>query len=166
MSAAPPQAEEEVDVWWGSYSGWTMMPSLLVCIALTGLIAWFTWVTFRGGRSGFVQLTFLSLAGSVWILQTLRWVYRSCSYNYRLTTLRLFRDRGFGTKYRRVVELAGVSDVRIRRSFHERLVGVGRVYVFLLDKPKQPLILDGVRQPRAVADLIRAHANKAGALMS
>ena len=135
MSAAPPQAEEEVDVWWGSYSGWTMMPSLLVCIALTALIAWFTWVTFRGGRSGFVQLTFLSLAGSVWILQTLRWAYRSCSYNYRLTTRRLFRDLGFGTTRRRVV-------------------------VYFQDQATRPLVLGGVRHPRNVADLIQTYANK------
>ena len=31
-------AAQETDVWWGAYSGWTMLPSLLVCVALTGAI--------------------------------------------------------------------------------------------------------------------------------
>src|SRR5437016_3446490 len=63
---APSDQVEEIDVWWGSYSMATMVPSLLVCLLLTGLIAWAAW-TFVPRR--FVQGTVLGLAGAVWLVQ-------------------------------------------------------------------------------------------------
>ena len=39
-SAQVPEGVQEKDAWWGSYSAWTMMPSMVVCLVLTAIIAW------------------------------------------------------------------------------------------------------------------------------
>src|SRR5690349_7852196 len=58
---------QEVDLWWGSYSGWTMLPSFAVCIVLTALIFWV--VTRFLPHRELVQLTILGASGSVWLVQ-------------------------------------------------------------------------------------------------
>src|SRR5262245_66603947 len=46
----PPAAmAEEVDVWWGSYSGWTLWPSMVLCLLLTGLVGLGGWIGIPGG---------------------------------------------------------------------------------------------------------------------
>ena len=86
-----PERVQEVDAWWGSYSGWTMMPSMAICMGLTALIAWGSWQLLD---KGWVQLSILSLTGALWLVQAFRWCYRVFGYNYRLTTHRLFQGRG------------------------------------------------------------------------
>jgi PH (Pleckstrin Homology) domain-containing protein len=145
-SSAPP---EEVDLWWGSYSGWTMMPSMVLCMLLTGLIAWgvLLWVP-RGWR----QLAFLGLGGTVWLVQGFRWGWRFFGITYRLTSRRLFRDKGFLKPDRVQLRLETVTHVRVKRSAWERLMHVGRIQVYA---PPARVVLDGVLHPEPIADLIR-----------
>src|SRR5262249_44010821 len=82
--SAPPVPEsaaaEEIDVWWGSYSGWTLWPSTAVCILFTGLIGLGTWLW---APRDVMQWVFLGLAGALWLVQATRWAYRFFSVNYR-----------------------------------------------------------------------------------
>jgi hypothetical protein len=149
---APATAPEELDVWWGSYSGWTMAPSWAACVLLTGLIAWGAWVLVP---RGFVQGTVLGLAGGLWLAQGFRWAYRVFGYNYRLTNRRLYRDRGFLYTEFAALDLAAVASVVVKRSGADRLVGVGQVWVVPEDKAKGPLVLEGVGRPLDVAQAIR-----------
>src|SRR5262245_53424435 len=54
---------EEVEVWWGSYSGWTMMPSCVVCMLLTAVLAWTAWYLIP---PRLVRLAIFGMAGAVW----------------------------------------------------------------------------------------------------
>ncbi len=159
---------EETDLWWGSYSMATMVPSLLVCLLLTGLIAWTAW---KIVPHGYVQGTVLSLTGAVWMVQGGRWALRVFGYNYRLTTRRVYADRGFIYKDFAAVELNQVTTILVKRSWTQRLLGVGQIWIVPRDKGKTTLMLDGVRRPSSVADRIAervkaAHGGEKSAVIS
>src|SRR5262245_4561765 len=82
--------DQEVDLWWGSYAGRTMLPSFVVCLVLTGLIILLAWVYVKRGQ---LKLTILCLGGLLWLVQLLRFAYRYFGFNYRLTSKRLFRSQ-------------------------------------------------------------------------
>jgi hypothetical protein len=157
----PPEtrtAGEEVDLWWGSYTGWTMTPSWAACVLLTGLIAWAAWTLLP--RS-LLKPTVLGLGGALWLFQGVRWAYRVFSYNYRLTSRRVFVDHGFLYTGFASCELAGVAGVYVKRNWLDRLLRVGQIRIELLDKSKPALLLDGVRRPAAVAERIRQQVKAA-----
>ncbi|MBM4068795.1 MAG: PH domain-containing protein [Planctomycetes bacterium] len=150
--------EQEADLWWGSYSGWTMWPSFIACLLITASIGWLAW---RFVEKDLLQLTFLGVATSLWILQFMRWGKRVFSYNYRLTNRRLFRDKGFRRQNLFNVELKSIAHVHVRQSSVERIVNVARLVIRQSDPKHPPLILEGVSQPFAVADQIREAVQKA-----
>jgi membrane protein YdbS with pleckstrin-like domain len=162
MLKLAPEAVQEADAWWGSYSGWTMMPSMVVCLGLTAFIAWTSW---RLLEKGWVQLSVLTLAGALWLVQAFRWCYRVFGYNYRVTTRRIFQTKGI--LYDRVaVNLADITEVEVGRGPHERLAGVGEVRLTVEDptsvKPGGArVILEGVSHPGQVADHIRRLSEQA-----
>jgi hypothetical protein len=149
---------EEVDLWWGSYATRTMLPSFLVCVAATVAVAWLTWVFLP---PGFVKPTFVALAGSIWLLQLVRWGYRFFGFNYRLTTRRVVCSRGLLYGPGAELDLATVARVHVYRRWDERLLQVGQVTVQPDNPNVAPLILEGLVRPAAVAQMIRAAAKKA-----
>ncbi len=142
----------EREVWWGSYSGWTMAPSFLVCCCATILVLWLAELLLP---RGFVQLAVFGIGGAIWLFQLVRWGYRVVSYNYRLTNRRLYCDTGFFHQDRRRVDLNSIADVRVRRTLHEGLVGVGRIEITFQDSSQPALLLEGVRNPSEVASLMK-----------
>jgi len=143
---------EEVDLWWGSYSGWTLWPSTLICIGLTVAITLLAWTCLP---RPYVRVTILGLAGAVWLAQLCRWSYRFFSFNYRLTSRRVFRDRGFLYPEMVQMRLAAVARVEVLRTSWEALVHVGRIVLHPKEAAQTPLTLEGVLHPNAVADLMR-----------
>jgi hypothetical protein len=150
-------AAEEVDVWWGSYSGWALLPSTLVCVVLTGLIGLGAWSWLE---RGWMRLAFLGLSGTVWLIQGLRWGYHYFTCNYRLTTRRVFRDKGFLFPEFVQVDLDKIISVEVKQTALENLLGVGRI--ILQREDHQPfLVLEGVHHPQEIEALIRAYQKKA-----
>jgi hypothetical protein len=154
----PPPPAEEVDVWWGSYAGRTMLPSLAVCLLATALLAWPVWVF---APRGYFRMTYMSLAAVIWLVVGGRWAYRFFGYTYRLTTRRLFRHRGFSYTPDEQVDLADVTQILVRCRWTDRLVGVGQVVVLAKSLPGKPFILEGVRHPMRIAEEIRVRVKKA-----
>jgi hypothetical protein len=140
---------QEVDVWWGSYAGRTMLPSFLVCIALTGLIIGFAWAYVERSQ---LKLTVLGLSGGLWLVQLGRFAYRYFGFTYRLTSKRLFRNR---SRQPLQVPLTDIGEVRVEQNSFEQLVGVGRVFITFPDKTRPPVVLEGVKKPKHVVELIR-----------
>jgi hypothetical protein len=158
-SAAEPNVQE-VDRWWGSYSPWTMMPSMLVCIALTGLIAWAAWLRLPRGLA---QVTIVGLAGAVWLFQIIRWCYRVFGYNYRMTSRRLYCSKGVFLTRVQTIHLADVALVQVKFAGHGKMLDVGKIIVRVDDAAQPPLVLDGVRSPERMAERIRELVHKARA---
>jgi membrane protein YdbS with pleckstrin-like domain len=149
---SPAPVDHEVDVWWGSYSGWTLLPSFLACIVATAIVTWLSWALLP---HELVQLTILGLGGAVWCVQLARWGLRFFGFNYRLTTRRVFADHGFIHPARDRADLGHVADVRVERTFLDRLSHVGHIQIHFKKNARPPMILEGVRQPKLVAELIQ-----------
>ena len=149
------EADQEVDVWWGSYAGRTMLPSFLVCLLLTGLIISLAWAYVDRGE---VKLTVLGLGGAVWLVQLVRFAWRYFGFTYRLTSKRLFC--GMGRRPLSVL-LADIAEVRDEHNGLEKLVGVGRICLTFVDKMRPVVVLKGVKKPKQVAELIRSHCQQA-----
>lgn len=153
--------DQETDLWWGSYSGWTMWPSFVGCLLLTAAIAWLVW---RFLERDLLQIAFLGVGTVLWVCQFARWGRRVFGFNYRLTTRRLFRDTGYFRQNRLPIDLKSITDVFVRQNGLEKYFGVGRVVVRLADPRYPPIVLEGVVEPLAIADLIRTAAEKLLAL--
>jgi hypothetical protein len=147
--------DQEVDVWWGSYAGRTMLPSFLACLLLTGLIILLAWTYVERSQ---VKLTILGLGGGVWLIQMGRFAYRFFGISYRLTSKRLFRSQ---SRQPLQIALTEIAEVHVKRNGFENLVGVGRISITFADKTRPPLILEGVKKSKQVAELIRTYCHQA-----
>jgi membrane protein YdbS with pleckstrin-like domain len=156
----PHQPAEEVDVWWGGFAGRALVPSFHVCALLTILII--AGALYLGGWPGtpFVRASARLAIALIWLLQLGRWGYRMVAINYRLTTRRLFLNRGFRHPGQPGVELSRIRQVVVVRGMWERWLGVGRVRVILGEK-ESPVVLEGVRDPDYVALEIRKQVKHA-----
>ena len=153
----PTPAVEEVDLWWGGYSGWALVPGIVLCLALTGLIGVGTWAWMH---RGWMQLAFLGLGSALWLVQGLRWGHRYFSFSYRLTTRRLFYEAGFWAPERLQVDLAHIAGVAIKQNSLEKILHVGRIVLCLEGHAPKPLVLGGVRHPHEIAAFLRERAHK------
>jgi hypothetical protein len=154
---------QETDIWWGSYAGRTMTPSFMVCGLLTGLLIWSVWLIWPepDSRPYLERYTTYILVGAVWSFQLIRWGYRIVALNYRLTTRRLFCQRGFQTAAMTAIDLANIATVRIERAPLANQLKVGRLRIIPVDASQPPLLLEGVWHPDQIASLIMKQVQQA-----
>jgi hypothetical protein len=154
---------QETDVWWGSYAGRTMTPSFVACGLLTALIIWGVWLIWprQENRPYLQRYTTYILVGAVWIFQVIRWGYRLVAINYRLTTRRLFCQRGFQTAATTALDLNAIATVRIERNALEGYLKVGRLRIVPVDSTQAPLVLEGIWRPDQIAALIMNQVQQA-----
>jgi membrane protein YdbS with pleckstrin-like domain len=157
-SESPRDQDQEVDVWWGAYSGWTLIPSLLVCFILTGLFSWLAWLMLPRGR---VQLGVFTLVGLVWLVESLQYALRVFGKNYRLTTRRLFKDKGVLWRKTSMVDLTKVTQIYVKRNRLERWLGVGRIYIRAPEVQRRLIVLNGITAPEGIAEQIWQTCRKA-----
>jgi hypothetical protein len=148
---------QETDIWWGAYAGRTMMPSFVICTLLTGLLVFVVWMLWPKNEDRpppyLERYTTYILVGAVWLFQLIRWGYRILAINYRLTTRRLFCQRGFYTPFT-AIDLTSIATVRIERDALEGYLKVGRLRIVPVDNGQPPMILEGVYNPDQIAALI------------
>jgi hypothetical protein len=154
---------QEIDIWWGSYAGRTMTPSFVGCVLLTALLIWSVWLIWPepDNRPYLERYTTYILVGAVWSFQLVRWGYRILAINYRLTTHRLFCQRGFRTAAMTSIDLDKIATVRIERAPLGNQLKVGRLRIIPVDAPQPPLLLDGVWRPDQIATLIMKQVQQA-----
>lgn len=73
---------------------------------------------------------------------------------YILQENRLFYSKGLFSTTEEELLLYRILDVKMSRSFGEKLVGVGTVTLYTADKTNPELMLQHIRKPRMVRDLI------------
>jgi membrane protein YdbS with pleckstrin-like domain len=78
---------------------------------------------------------------------------KSCSY--RLTTQRLFVNRGWWAKHVDELELYRVKDVAVDQGFLQRLLGYGTITVFSDDESTPETDLARISRPLTVKEMIR-----------
>jgi membrane protein YdbS with pleckstrin-like domain len=151
---------EEIDVWYGSYAGSAMLPRFVQLLLLSILIAIVAW--YMGAWRGYnaARYTALSMILALWLLQAILWIRRLMGWNYRLTSRRLFVERGFRHPGQPGVDLERISQIAVEAGRLERWLDVGRLRIFIRDAPA-PLILEGVRHPFHVARQIQRRSGSA-----
>ena len=101
----------------------------------------------------FLGLPLLYISGSIMIL-----IFGT---RYRLTTHRLFRERGIITRQMDELELIRVDDVSVRQNIFQRVFNVGVVTVIAPTDATEPrLELVGIINPIEVKEQIRTHVRK------
>jgi membrane protein YdbS with pleckstrin-like domain len=159
----PPEETQEVDVWWGSCAGRTMLPSFVLCGLLTAGIAagaGYAWLDY-GLPPLEVRYSAYAVAGIIWVVQVVRWGLRVLGMSYRLTNRRLFLARSFTGAPFTQVDLRRVARVEVRRSALQRRLGIGRLEIGGEDGGAPFLVLEGVADPERIAEEIRILARKA-----
>ena len=158
-NAPPPSgggdvSRDEQEVWRGRPSGKAMAGSWL---------AWIVWMTFLATLRIFVLQSWekwinYALAGAValpalWIL--VRTAGIKMSLRYRLTTHRLFVERGVIARAITEIELFRIDDVSVSQGILDRIFGIGTVSLAASDVDTPKLDLVAVERPVEVKERIR-----------
>lgn len=158
---APAASRQETELWWGGYAVWTMLPSLVVCLLLTaaliGMAAYHSRESAHHGTAA--RWWAYRLTALLWLVQSVRWIYRVAGYEYRLTSRRLFCVWGPLFTPPPPVALADIKTVHVKQDALERWLDVGAV-VIESHRTAVPVLLTGVRNPEHVAHLIREAAEQ------
>lgn len=81
--------------------------------------------------------------------------YKVASLRYRLTSQRLFIQKGLIAKHLEEVEVFRIKDVTLRQTFLQRLLGFGTIVVLSSDDTNPELVMIGINQPVDVKEMIR-----------
>jgi uncharacterized membrane protein YdbT with pleckstrin-like domain len=82
------------------------------------------------------------------------------STRYRLTNQRIFIDRGILSQAIDQTELIRVDDVRVFKSFVDRVMGLGTVELLTTDSTEKKVIIEGIGEPDRVAETVRTHMKR------
>jgi|CXWL01.1.fsa_nt_gi uncharacterized membrane protein YdbT with pleckstrin-like domain len=80
---------------------------------------------------------------------------RTLQTHYRLTSQRLFIERGILSRTMDQTELIRVDDVRMRQSFVNRVFNIGTVLLMTTDVTDRSVAIVGIKDPIRVTELIR-----------
>jgi hypothetical protein len=140
-----------------------MVPSFAVCAMLTVIIIWVVWHFWpvNEDRPYLMRYTDYILVGAVWLFQLIRWGYRILGINYRLTSRRLFCQRGFQASVSQALPLTQIATVRVERQPLVHFLRVGRLRIVPVDDSQPVLVLESVPHPDQVAAAIMKQVQQA-----
>jgi len=156
--ATGPHVSAETDLWsgrthWRHYAGrialWVfgnLLTAILVGM-LTSRVEGVTWVGGVWIVLGLVVVSGLVVLGRV--------VLRVLGTYFRLTTQRLFIERGILSRTIDQTELIRVDDVRMHQSLLNRMFDVGTVMLLTTDTTDRSVTIEGVKNPKEVAEAVR-----------
>ncbi len=150
----------ESDLWTGR-THWKHFAGFLIRIFLINVaVAVAMWQAvvrgvFTDSGTAWWMVTGLAAASLLYIL--LRIGLAILDERYRLTSQRLFIERGILSQTVDQLELVRVDDVRISKTLLNRIFGTGTVEVMTTDASDRKISLVGVAAPEDVAEAIRTH---------
>jgi membrane protein YdbS with pleckstrin-like domain len=146
-----PAAVPESELWTGGYSpkamygGW--VAAALATIAGIVVVALFWPEPFGWSLLGVAAL-------AIWGGLLLTLAYRRVSVKYRLTSQRLFHEKGVLRRVTDRIELIDIDDVTLEQGIVERVLGVGTIRVSSSDRTTPELLMPGIDDVKTVADTI------------
>lgn len=160
---APIDLGPETDLWkgrtsWMHYSG--RMAIWFVVVVVAGVLLF---MNSGEGKSMTFGTAFL-----VWVLTVLvsalivigKVALVVIGTNYRLTTQRLFIERGILSKTVDQTELMRVDDVRLHKSVMDRIFGLGSVAIVSTDATDKQIVVPGISDSDKVSESIRSRMRK------
>ncbi len=155
---APLQTEAETAIWvgrthWKHYAG-RLMLWLAGNIVLAVLLAWLTsrveWL--EGAHAAWAVAGVFVISGLVVVGKV---IFIVISHRYRLTSQRLFIERGILSRTIDQTELIRVDDVRIYKSMLDRIFGLGTVAILSTDTSDREVVIEGIPEADKLAESIR-----------
>lgn len=149
----------ETDIWtgrtrWQHYTGrlalW-LVGNIIVIVLVIWLGRRIEWLTFRAGFA--IVVVILLVSGLEMVVR--RVFLNVLKHRYRLTTQRLFIERGILSRTVDQTELIRVDDVRLYKGFLDRAFGLGSVAVVSTDATDREVMIEGIAEPEKVAEEIR-----------
>ncbi len=161
MSAPQPHpgGGKEETLWHGTPSLLLLLGKILTAaltVIVLMLIVYFGW-NFFAAYSQIIWLVILAVVISqIGVIVVA--LARIKTTIYTVTTQRVIIETGITTKAVEDIDLRYVDDTQFRQSFFQRLLGIGDVTIVSSDKLAPNYVLRGIRDPRALRELIRANA--------
>lgn len=143
-----PEAEKEL---WVGHTNWKHFADLILVAlgwSVIAVIVGFIMPRVMGWIVGI-------MAALGWLYVAGRILHAILNYRYRLTTQRLFIERGILSRTIDQAELIRVDDVRIHKTLLNRFTGLGSIEIFSTDTSNRQVTIRGVPQPEHIADTIR-----------
>ncbi len=145
------QDEPERDVWEGTYSPKAMLGVWIVLGLITAGALLLGVVQIR---DAFQWAILSGLVALGWLVGAGMFLHRRLGVQYRLTTQRLFHEKGVLRRTIDRIEVIKMDDVSCEQGLLERLTGVGSIHIRSTD-PSAPLFnIQGVENARSVANEI------------
>ena len=165
FAAAAPQAVREETLWRGTPSPTLLVGKLatliLILVAIPGLAYFFASTMAELEKAsdmraaGWVITAILAAAQLVNLL--VAWL-KLRSTMYVVTNQRVMIEQGILSKTVNEIDLRYVDDSQFFQGLSDRLLGIGNVTLHSSDTSTPTYILRSIRDPRAVRELVRAHA--------
>lgn len=150
----------ETEIWTGrthwKHFGGRLARWVLANAVLAALVGWIASRVQRlsAGGAFWIILGVLLISGLVVVG---RIVLRILTTRYRITSQRLFIERGLFTQTVDQTELIRVDDVRLKKTVLDRLFGLGSVVILTTDATDKETLIEGIAEPEEVAEAIRKH---------
>lgn len=149
---------QEKPVWHGrpSWRAYAWVWVLWAAISLV-LIIYIYLKTEAGGSGAWLRTWVWPVTLTAAVVLLVRQALFILGTRYRITTQRLFVDRGILTRVTDQTELVRVDDVRIRQGVLDRMLDTGQVEVISTDASHGRLVLQSINKPTDVAESLRLH---------
>lgn len=159
-SRTPRELGPEVDLWTGR-THWKHFAGLILRVLLIDLVAAIVlWQTASRGKfteNSTAWWIFIAVIAVGFAYLMVRIGLTILNERYRLTSQRLFLERGILSQTVDQLELVRVDDVRINKSLLNRIFGTGTVTIMTTDASNRNIQLVGVVRPEEVAEAVRTH---------
>ena len=151
----------EREVWAGRYShraaAGGLLLTLVIAVGLLVLALLAESTSWRPWLRTAVWIVAAAIVAVVLGRVLWRWARHRLTLRYRLSTERLFIDRGLFSRTRDEIELIRVDDVRVRQGLMDRIFKVGQVRVISTDRTHDDFVLLGIDEPDGVKEKIRQY---------
>jgi len=153
-------ATPETELWsgrtsWKHYAG-RMSLWVVANILFAALIGWIASVQKWSGLAWVIALVLACVVVSALIF-IVPIFFRIISRRYRLTSQRLFIERGILSQTIDQTELIRVDDVRLEKTLLDRVFGVGTVSLLSTDVSDRLVVIEGIANAEKVAESVRTN---------
>lgn len=147
-----PVAEDEL---WQGRTSWKHFTDLILVAGGWSLVAAFVWLKASPETSAAIGWVAFTVSALGWSYVLGRILFAMLNYRYRLTTQRLFIEKGIFGRTIDQTELIRVDDLRIYKSFLNRVMGLGTIEIFSTDTSDRKVLILGIENPDELADSVR-----------
>ena len=158
-----PFPTEETDVHRRSYDAAALLPSTVVLGLVTVAVVMF--IRPFVAEQYIAEFTTLPLL-ALWAGQIVRGGYRLFQFRYRLTSQKLYRERGRLYPSDEPLDLATINRVEVQRTRVQFLMGVGDVVVHAEESSNRPpMDMSGIRWPKTFAAPLNRRRRRRGSAL-